>query len=70
MHLKVILFTLTKYRIKISKKTREKLTVFIKIQISRKHDVTKNKKKFKASLIAVQKQLGLGDFFWLVREPT
>lgn len=42
MHLKVILFTLTKYRITLAKKQdKKKLIIFIKIQISRKRDVTK-----------------------------
>lgn len=40
MHLKVILFTLTKYRITLAKK-QDKKKIFIKIQISRKRDVTK-----------------------------
>lgn len=41
MHLKVILFTLTKYRITLAKKQDKKKIIFIKIQISRKRDVTK-----------------------------
>ena len=56
MHLKVILFTSQNYisKKKKKKKQEKKLTIFIKIQISRKRNATKKN----ASLIAVQKQLG------------